>query len=172
MIGRPVQKGANELTLGELRKLLEPGVRESTLASAPSDVRSLALNYHRRWALAVTPLVLAFFAVALAGRCQRRRIMQVEKSERLLLQGDPLVLPPQLARLAIQFERAEAQPRLDQLRHVLSARWGQGESSTAVRPVFGQYQHTATCSPSVGPRFTRRAWCITLLRPTLVGSRC
>jgi hypothetical protein len=68
MIGRPVLKGANELTLGELRQLLEPGTHEPTPVSAPSDVRSLALNYHTRWALAGSPLVLALFAVALTSR--------------------------------------------------------------------------------------------------------
>ena len=75
MIGRPVLKGANELTLGELRQLLEPGTGEQRPVAAPSDLRSLALNYHGRWALAGAPLVLALFAVALTSRRQWGRIM-------------------------------------------------------------------------------------------------
>ena len=75
MIGHPVLKGANELTLGELRQLLEPGTGEPRSLAAPSDVRSLALNYHGRWALAGAPLVLALFALALTSRRQWGRIM-------------------------------------------------------------------------------------------------
>ena len=57
-----------ELTLGELRQLLE--ARDRRPVAGPSDTRILALNYHGRWATAATPLVLAFFAVALSSRRQ------------------------------------------------------------------------------------------------------
>lgn len=73
MAGHPVPKGVNELTLGELRRLLEPGTVEQRPFAAPNDLRSLALNYHGRWALAGAPLVLAWFAVALTGRRRRSR---------------------------------------------------------------------------------------------------
>jgi lipopolysaccharide export LptBFGC system permease protein LptF len=75
MIGRPVAKGANELTLGELRQLLEPGSREPMSIAAPSDRRSLAFTYHMRWALAGAPLVFALFAVALTSRRRWGRVM-------------------------------------------------------------------------------------------------
>ena len=75
MIGGPVSKGVNELTLGELRRLLEPGTVEQRPFAAPSDIRSLALNYHARWALAGAPLVLALFALALPRRLQRGRVV-------------------------------------------------------------------------------------------------
>ena len=75
MAGRPVQKGTNELTLGELHQLLEPETHQPTTISALSDVQSLAINYHARWALAAAPLVLAFFAFALTRRRQWGRVM-------------------------------------------------------------------------------------------------
>jgi hypothetical protein len=67
-------KGTNELTLGELGRLLEPGARDPMTRPA-SHSRGLALNYHTRWALAGAPLVLSFFAVALTSRRQRGRLM-------------------------------------------------------------------------------------------------
>lgn len=75
MIGHPVPKGVNELTLGELRRLLDPGAVEQRPFAAPSDLRSLALNYHSRWALAGAPLVLALFALAVTRRRQYGRIV-------------------------------------------------------------------------------------------------
>jgi lipopolysaccharide export LptBFGC system permease protein LptF len=71
----PPAKGANELTLGELRQLIEPGTHERKPFALPTDVHSLAASYHGRWALAGAPLVLALFAVALSSRRPRRRIM-------------------------------------------------------------------------------------------------
>ena len=73
MSGHPVLKGANELTLGELRERLEPGTGEQTPIAAPIDRRSLALNV--RWALAGAPLVLAVFALAVTRRREHRRIV-------------------------------------------------------------------------------------------------
>jgi lipopolysaccharide export LptBFGC system permease protein LptF len=65
IVGRSLSKGANELTLGELRQ-----------QAAHSDSRRLALSYHQRWALASAPLVLALFAVACTSRRRWRRMMQ------------------------------------------------------------------------------------------------
>jgi lipopolysaccharide export LptBFGC system permease protein LptF len=75
--GRPVVKGTNELTLRELDRLLAAATREPVAISAPTDVSSLALNYHTRWALAGAPLVLALFALALTRRSQLRRLALV-----------------------------------------------------------------------------------------------
>jgi lipopolysaccharide export LptBFGC system permease protein LptF len=75
MIRHSLQKGVNELTLGELRPLLEPGTHEPTSVAGPSDRRSLALNYHARWALSGAPLVLSLFAVALTSRRRWGRMM-------------------------------------------------------------------------------------------------
>ena len=75
MSGHPLQKGANELTLGELRELLEPGTGEQTPLVAPVDRRNLALSYHGRWSLAGAPLVLAFFALSVTARRQSGRIV-------------------------------------------------------------------------------------------------
>ena len=83
--GRPVSKGANELTLRELGQLLEPGAHEPMAVSAPAGIRSLALNYHTRWALASAPSVLAFFAIALTSGRKRGRIV-------LLLAGSLAIL--------------------------------------------------------------------------------
>jgi lipopolysaccharide export LptBFGC system permease protein LptF len=74
MMGRPVPKGENELTIGELRQRLE-GTRQLPEVAAPSEPSSLALNYHTRWALGSAPLVLAVFAVAFTSRRQWGRMM-------------------------------------------------------------------------------------------------
>ena len=71
--GRAVMKGANELTLGELGRLREAKAHEPM--AAPNEIRSLALNYHTRWAFAGAPFVLSFFAVALTHRRRRGRLM-------------------------------------------------------------------------------------------------
>jgi lipopolysaccharide export LptBFGC system permease protein LptF len=72
--GRPLPKGTNDLTLGELRSQIEArrGVAPTV---SPFDVRRLALRYHQRWALASAPLVLAFFAVACASRRRWHRMV-------------------------------------------------------------------------------------------------
>lgn len=76
MMGRPLPKGENELTIGELRQRLDNGMRRRLPAvAAPSDPLRLALNYHTRWALGSAPLVLAVFAVALTSRRQWIRVM-------------------------------------------------------------------------------------------------
>lgn len=75
MTGRPLPKGENELTLGELRQRLEAGARHLPAVAAPSDPASLALNYHARWATGSAPCVLAVFAVAFTSRRQWGRMM-------------------------------------------------------------------------------------------------
>jgi lipopolysaccharide export LptBFGC system permease protein LptF len=72
--GRSLPKGANELTLGELRSQIEAG-RGMASAVSSFDVRRLALRYHQRWALASAPLLLALFAVACASRRWWHRIV-------------------------------------------------------------------------------------------------
>jgi lipopolysaccharide export LptBFGC system permease protein LptF len=72
--GRSLPKGANELTLGELRSQIEAG-RGMASAVSSFDVRRLALRYHQRWALASAPFVLALFAMACTSRRQWRRMM-------------------------------------------------------------------------------------------------
>jgi hypothetical protein len=74
-LGRPLPKGENELTIGELRQRLEPGARQLPAVAAPSDPPSLALNYHARWALGSAPFVLAVFAVAFTSRRHWGRMM-------------------------------------------------------------------------------------------------
>jgi lipopolysaccharide export LptBFGC system permease protein LptF len=72
--GRPLLKGANELTLGELRAQIAAG-RGVAPAVSPFDTRRLTLRYHQRWALASAPFVLALFAMACTSRRQWRRMM-------------------------------------------------------------------------------------------------
>jgi lipopolysaccharide export LptBFGC system permease protein LptF len=68
--GREMAKGDNELTLGELGTRIE-AIRAFDPA-APA--RRLSVLYHARWALSVTPLVLAMFALALSGRRRRTTV--------------------------------------------------------------------------------------------------
>ena len=77
MMGRPVPKGDNELTIGELRQPLNEGTRQFPPLAFASAPPSLALNYHGRWALGSASLFLAAFAVALTSRRQWGRIMQL-----------------------------------------------------------------------------------------------
>jgi lipopolysaccharide export LptBFGC system permease protein LptF len=71
--GGPVAKGANELTIGELRERIQ---NPSPLSAASLSARpTLALNYHQRWALGATPFVLAMFAMILATGRKSGRAM-------------------------------------------------------------------------------------------------
>jgi hypothetical protein len=74
IVGRSLPKGANELTLGELRAQIAAG-RGVAPAVSPFDTRRLTLRYHQRWALASAPFVLALFAMACTSRRQWRRMM-------------------------------------------------------------------------------------------------
>jgi hypothetical protein len=64
----PPARSANELTLGELGRLLEPGTHEPMLLARPHNIRSVELSYYTRWALSLGPFVLALFALTLNGR--------------------------------------------------------------------------------------------------------
>src|SRR4029450_13455790 len=74
--GHPASRGLNELTLGELAALLEPGAPEPGVLPAPARRLNIATAYHARWALTWSALVLAVFVVGL-GRWARRRIVLV-----------------------------------------------------------------------------------------------
>jgi hypothetical protein len=68
--GREIPKGENELTLGEL------GTRivEIRAFDPAAPARRLSVIYHTRWALSVTPLVLAVFALMVAGHSGRTAV--------------------------------------------------------------------------------------------------
>lgn len=70
LAGRPIPKGINELSLGELQRRLSPPPSQS---SASSQVRSLQWSYHRRLAVACAPVALAVFALTLVRRGGRSR---------------------------------------------------------------------------------------------------
>jgi lipopolysaccharide export LptBFGC system permease protein LptF len=55
--------GAPELTLGELGRQIELSRHGET--ALLGDIRNLAFNYHIRWALACSPLVLVMFAFSM-----------------------------------------------------------------------------------------------------------
>jgi lipopolysaccharide export LptBFGC system permease protein LptF len=67
IVGRVIPKGDNELTLGELRTRIE----EIRAFDPAAPARRLSVLYHTRWALSVTPLVLAVFALGIAGHSRR-----------------------------------------------------------------------------------------------------
>jgi Lipopolysaccharide export system permease LptF/LptG len=75
MMGRPLPKGDNELTIGELRQRLNAGTRQFPLLASASAPPRLALNYHGRWALGSASFFLAVFAVALTSRRRWGRIV-------------------------------------------------------------------------------------------------
>jgi hypothetical protein len=70
-IGGPqVAKGANELTLRELRPLMRPGATIPAGILMPQGRRQLASFYYARWAMAFAPLALSLFALSLERRRQ------------------------------------------------------------------------------------------------------
>ena len=71
--GVPIAKGANELTLIELGKVLESGQDESIGMVSPRDIRSVAMAYHVRWAISLAPFVLSLVALVWTRR-QRGRV--------------------------------------------------------------------------------------------------
>jgi len=73
VIGHEIARGDNELTLGELGTRIEQ-IRAFD-PSAPA--RRLSVLYHTRWALSVTPLVLAMFALVLTGRSGRTTMLNL-----------------------------------------------------------------------------------------------
>jgi hypothetical protein len=74
-VGQPVliPKGVNELTLGELRRLLSSGSATSS-QTPPGDASYLAFVYHQRWAISCAPLVMSGFALVFGARSGRRRL--------------------------------------------------------------------------------------------------
>jgi lipopolysaccharide export LptBFGC system permease protein LptF len=71
--GVTIARGANELTLVELGKVLESGQYESIGMASPRGRRSVAMAYHVRWAIALAPFVLSLVALVWTGR-QRGRV--------------------------------------------------------------------------------------------------
>ena len=68
IVGQEIAKGENELTLGELSARIE----EIRAFDPAAPARRLSVMYHTRWALSVTPLVLAVFALVITGHSRRR----------------------------------------------------------------------------------------------------
>ena len=71
--GITIAKGANELTLIELGRLIESGQDASIGMGSPRGRRSVAMAYHVRWALSLAPFVLSVFALVWTRR-QRGRV--------------------------------------------------------------------------------------------------
>ena len=71
--GVTIAKGANELTLIELGKVLESGRYEPIGMASPRGRRGVAMAYHVRWALSLAPFVLSVFALVWTRR-QRGRV--------------------------------------------------------------------------------------------------
>ena len=71
--GITIAKGANELTLIELGRLIESGQYASIGMGSPRGRRSVAMAYHVRWALSLAPFVLSVFALVWTRR-QRGRV--------------------------------------------------------------------------------------------------
>ncbi len=76
-----IPRGLNELTLPELHPILDPppqghavseDARRHAFGLLPDDREVVARIYHGRWALSLSPLVLAAFALRLTGRPRRR----------------------------------------------------------------------------------------------------
>ncbi len=72
LAGRPLARGVNELTLGELRSLLEPGTHEPMAVAQPATREGIAVAYYARWALTFATLVLALFVSAVRSRSSSR----------------------------------------------------------------------------------------------------
>jgi hypothetical protein len=67
VIGHEIPKGDNELTVGEIDTRIE----QIRAFDPAAPARRLSVLYHTRWALSVTPLVMAMFELALIGRSRR-----------------------------------------------------------------------------------------------------
>jgi hypothetical protein len=66
--GVTIAKGANELTLIELGKVLESGRYESIGIASPEGRRVVAMAYHVRLALSLAPFALSVFALVWTRR--------------------------------------------------------------------------------------------------------
>ena len=71
--GVTIARGANELTLTELGRVLESGQDASIGMGSPRGRRGVALAYHVRWALSLAPFALSLFALVWTRR-QRGRV--------------------------------------------------------------------------------------------------
>jgi hypothetical protein len=67
IVGREIPKGENELRLGELGTRID----QIRAFDPAAPARRLSVLYHTRWALSVTPLVLAVFALVITGHSRR-----------------------------------------------------------------------------------------------------
>ena len=67
IVGREIAKGDRELSLGELGTRIE----EIRAFDPAAPARRLSVLYHTRWALSVTPFVLAVFALVISGHSRR-----------------------------------------------------------------------------------------------------
>ena len=67
IVGQEIAKGENELTLGELGARIE----QIRAFDPAAPARRLSVLYHTRWALSVTPLVLAVFALVITRHSRR-----------------------------------------------------------------------------------------------------
>ena len=72
LAGVTIAKGANELTLIELGRVLESRQYESIGMVSPRARRSVAMAYHVRWAISLALFVLSLFALVWTRR-QRGR---------------------------------------------------------------------------------------------------
>ena len=62
-----------ELSLGELGRMLDGTSDASYLLQSPSARRRVAWTYHQRWAIAVAPIALTLFSLSTARRGLRTR---------------------------------------------------------------------------------------------------
>ena len=70
--GRPLVRGVNELTLGELRSLLRPGTHEPLAVAEPATREGIATAYYNRLALSFATLALVLFVCAVRLRASGR----------------------------------------------------------------------------------------------------
>jgi hypothetical protein len=72
--GRPLPKTDTELSLGELGRRLS-GARGGMPVLSEQAMTRLTVQYQMRWAFACSPLFFSLFALALAGRLKRGRLV-------------------------------------------------------------------------------------------------
>ena len=70
LAGADVLRGASELPLGELGRVLKPGANARVHLARPYGRQQLARIYYLRWGLSFSPFVLSLFALSL---CASRR---------------------------------------------------------------------------------------------------
>jgi len=75
--GPEVLRGANELSLSELRPLVVDNAASTSKLVAPNDHWHRALSYYGRLAVAFEPVVFAGFVLVVAGVARRKRLALV-----------------------------------------------------------------------------------------------